>query len=191
MLKRNPYKFAELLIAAMDGFQSFLECKQIVPPKQVPFHVRWVRKFLAFSQVQPGKPATKEDTLRFLRHLARTCEDWQVRQAEEAIRLFYYHRAMQERPGPAEDQGPKAAWRHLSDEMKRGLLLRHRSRSTLKLYLYWLGLFERFLNGKLPAELTGEDIRDFMSHLAVERHVAASTQNQSLQRPCFLLPAHP
>jgi len=60
----------------------------------------------------------------------------------------------------------------------RALRLRHRSYWTEKAYLAWLVRFKEFVKTKHPQELTGEDVQDFLTHLAVEKKISASTQNQ-------------
>ncbi|KAF5429310.1 Integrase [Candidatus Methanophagaceae archaeon] len=42
-----------------------------------------------------------------------------------------------------------------------------------------------FVHGKYPAELGGGELQDYLSYLAVERHVSPSTQNQALNAIVF------
>jgi len=70
----------------------------------------------------------------------------------------------------------------LADEIK----VRHYSRKTLKTYAQWSRQFQRFLNSKPPAELCTEDVKAYLTHLAVKCHVAASTQNQAFNSLLFL-----
>jgi integron integrase len=64
--------------------------------------------------------------------------------------------------------------------------LHHRSVSTEKTYVGWLRGFRRFIGGKEPGDLEGRDLQDFLSYLAVEKHIATSTQNQALNAVLFL-----
>ncbi len=70
----------------------------------------------------------------------------------------------------------------LADEIK----VRHYSRKTLKTYAHWSRQFQRFLKNKPPAELCTEDVKAYLTHLAVKCHVAASTQNQAFNSLLFL-----
>ncbi len=70
--------------------------------------------------------------------------------------------------------------------MRDALRLRHRSLSTEKTYLAWLKGFKAFVDQKDPNHLEGTDHQDFLSHLAVERKVSASKQNQALNAIAFL-----
>ena len=62
----------------------------------------------------------------------------------------------------------------------------HYSRATEKAYLGWIGRYVRFHAGRHPRELGEPEVNRFLSHLAVDRQVAASTQNQALAAVLFL-----
>ena len=69
--------------------------------------------------------------------------------------------------------------------MKNILRLRHRSLSTERTYMYWLRSFYKHLKGTSPYELASSDVRNFMSYLAVEKRISASTQNQAFNAILF------
>jgi integron integrase len=70
----------------------------------------------------------------------------------------------------------------LADEIK----VRHYSRKTLQTYALWSRQFQRYLKDKHPSELTTEDVKEYLTYLAVKCHVAASTQNQAFNALLFL-----
>jgi len=70
----------------------------------------------------------------------------------------------------------------LADEIK----LRHYSRKTLKTYATWSRQFQKFLKNKPPQDLSVDDVKEYLTHLAVKCHVAASTQNQAFNSLLFL-----
>jgi integrase len=74
----------------------------------------------------------------------------------------------------------------LLSEMQRALRLRHYSERTEGAYTAWVRRFVRFSGMRHPRELGPTDVTRFLSSLAVERHVAASTQNQALSALLFL-----
>ena len=60
------------------------------------------------------------------------------------------------------------------------------SDKTISSYSDWIKRFIIF-NGKLhPSELKQENIENFLTHLAVEKNVSASTQNQALSAILYL-----
>src|SRR5918995_3183774 len=63
---------------------------------------------------------------------------------------------------------------------------RHLSYRTEKTYLYWIRRFVWFHNHKHPRELGGPDVESFLTSLAVNNKVSASTQNQALAAVLFL-----
>jgi len=58
--------------------------------------------------------------------------------------------------------------------------------STETTYLQWIKRFILFNDLQHPNDLGAEEIRDFLTHLATHRRVAASTQNQALNALVFL-----
>ena len=46
--------FCGRLQAALDGYAKFLTDKDLAPPKQQPYLVRWVREFLVFAREHAG-----------------------------------------------------------------------------------------------------------------------------------------
>jgi integron integrase len=57
---------------------------------------------------------------------------------------------------------------------------------TEEAYVGWIRRFVRFSGMRHPSEMGEVEIRRFLSNLAVEQHVAASTQNQALAALLFL-----
>ena len=74
----------------------------------------------------------------------------------------------------------------LLDQVKTHLRSLHYSRSTEESYINWIKRFIIFNNKMHPEQLGKDQIRKFLNHLAVERNVSASTQNQALQAILFL-----
>ena len=58
--------------------------------------------------------------------------------------------------------------------------MRHGSRSTEKSYVAWIRRYILFHGKRHPAEMGAPEVAQFLSSLAVEGKVAASTQNQAL-----------
>lgn len=57
--------------------------------------------------------------------------------------------------------------------------------STERTYLTWLRSFYRFVGGKSPDNLSSSDVKDFLTHLAEERRISPSTQNQAFNTVLF------
>jgi hypothetical protein len=68
----------------------------------------------------------------------------------------------------------------LLDQIRQAIRTRHYSYMTEKAYVSWTKRFIFFHNKRHPAEMGETEIAQFLSALAQERHVSASTQNQAL-----------
>src|SRR5262245_17777847 len=82
--------------------------------------------------------------------------------------------------------GPQPAAPKLLDRLSAELRLRHYSRRTEETYRHWIVRFLRFHGCRHPRELGGAEVSAFLTHLAVQEHVAAATQNQALAALLFL-----
>ena len=74
----------------------------------------------------------------------------------------------------------------LLDSVRRLSRLRHHSRRTEQAYVFWIKRYIHFHGLRHPSELGHEEVTSFLSHLASERRVSASTQNQALSALLFL-----
>jgi len=74
----------------------------------------------------------------------------------------------------------------LLDQVPRAIRVHHYSYRTEQAYVSWIRRYIVFHQKRHPAELGAEHIRAFLSTLAVEHRVAASTQNQALAALLFL-----
>ncbi|AMA08911.1 integron integrase [Picosynechococcus sp. PCC 73109] len=76
--------------------------------------------------------------------------------------------------------------RKLLDVVREIIRLKHYSYRTEQSYLDWIRRYLRYHGGRHPREMGKAEIQAFLTHLAVERNVAASTQNQALSALLFL-----
>lgn len=109
-----------------------------------------------------------------------------MKQADYALRLddFSLSRGQQNEQGNL--SGGADEWKKLEEQTHKALRLRHRSLNTEKTYIAWLRRFRDFVEEKRPEALEGRELQDFLSHLAVERRVSASTRNQALNAIVFV-----
>ncbi len=74
----------------------------------------------------------------------------------------------------------------LLDQVRDVIRLKHYSIRTERAYGDWIRRFILFHDKRHPREMGSAEIEAFLTHLAVERQVAASTQNQALNALVFL-----
>jgi hypothetical protein len=83
--------------------------------------------------------------------------------------------------------GPTGAPKpRLLDRVREAIRARHYSRRTEKAYVAWIRRYILFHGKRHPLEMGGPDVTRFLTALAVEGHVAGSTQNQALSALLFL-----
>jgi len=81
---------------------------------------------------------------------------------------------------------PAPKSRKLLDQIRDAIRLKHYSYSTEKTYVHWARRYILFHNKRHPAEMGAVEIETFLTHLAKEDNVSASTQNQALNALLFL-----
>ena len=74
----------------------------------------------------------------------------------------------------------------LLDRVREAVRVRHYSRRTEEAYVTWIRRFIVFHGKRHPSQMGGDEIGRYLTYLAVERKVSASTQNQALSALLFL-----
>ena len=73
----------------------------------------------------------------------------------------------------------------LLDRVREVLRRRHYSIRTEQAYVAWIRRFILYHGKRHPQTMGAREVEAFLSHLAVARKVAASTQNQAFNASCF------
>lgn len=74
----------------------------------------------------------------------------------------------------------------LLDNVRRTMRVQHYSYRTEKTYIYWIKQYIVFHGIKHPNTMGADELNAFLTHLAVDKKVTASTQNQALSALLFL-----
>ncbi len=77
-------------------------------------------------------------------------------------------------------------WDGVLAGLKDAITVRHYSPKTLKTYSAWARKFRIFLESKNPVDIDVGDVKDFLTWLAVDQNVSASSQNQAFNGLLFL-----
>ncbi len=75
---------------------------------------------------------------------------------------------------------------NLLDQVRRAVRVRHYSIRTEKTYVDWIRRFILFHKKRHPKDMAAKEINEYLSYLATDRNVAASTQGQALSAIVFL-----
>lgn len=179
----------------LPDFQQYLLSRKLVPEKSVTFYAYWANRYLTFSKRLKNADAA-EALRRFLEDLQsrENIADWQIQQAKEAIQLYTDHFHGGKKAGIADDDAKTTLAPFDKDlvmvNMQKAIRVKHYSLSTERTYMDWARRFFDYagnMKGGLLRETPGaEDIREFLTHLAVHKKVSASTQNQAFNALLFL-----
>jgi integron integrase len=151
--------------------------------------LKWLRFYLDFCAKYRHPPRDPDSLEPFLQKLASKGQT-PSRQEQAAASVAVYYDLIAEWAADAE--AGKAApvkkdpWDECYRQLKAEIALRHYSPKTLQTYRTWIRQFQNWLAEKGPDEVDSKDARAFLTHLAVDRHVAASTQNQAFNALLFL-----
>jgi len=72
------------------------------------------------------------------------------------------------------------------NQVRQIIRVKNYSIRTEQAYVSWIKKFIRFNQYRHPSELHDEDVERYLTHLAVNRNVAANTQNQALNALAFV-----
>jgi integron integrase len=156
-------------------FSQFLRTKYHYDGKVLIYMQKWVADYLAYAKSR-GKNGS---IAGFLSIMSRRYEPFQVVQAKKAISLYLFFRKESAAGPPKSSYKSRAEcpadWTAAEKEMRRVLRLQDHAYRTEKCYLGWVNRFAIW-TAKTPGQLDTNDVKHFLSHLAVDRRVASGTQ---------------
>ncbi|MEA3368756.1 MAG: integron integrase [Candidatus Ratteibacteria bacterium] len=177
-------------------FQKYLVSHKLVSEKNVSYYAHWVSKFLAFSNSNENL----NQDLRLRKFLSRLgaqkdISDWQVQQAEQALRLYIEHfldgNTSKLYPNLPQNQQKHPILSEILSKMREAIRIKHYSYKTERSYIDWVKRFYNYIfNVKREDSnvhsLESDDVTSFLSHLAIKQRVSSSTQNQAFNALLFL-----
>ena len=184
----------------LSSYGDFLLKQQMVAPGKEQYFVMWLRRY--FNQEPSFKGKTWEDKLpQFLDLLALEPQiaPWQVDQAEQAVRLYFFNFFARQKipvgksePGPAGKKSGVFDSQQALVDLKEWMRIKHYAYKTEQSYLSWCKRFFSYsreckgCSESGDVVVTPELIKDFLAHLATRNKVSKSTQNQAFSALLFL-----
>ena len=143
----------------------------------------WCERFIRFHSKRHPRELGIDEVARFLDCLAQTDKEpvrslAASRQALEVLYRDVLHLDLGELPLP---RPPR-----LLGQVRQVLRGRHYSLRTEECYVQWIVRFIRFHNKRHPRDMGAAEVAQFLTDLAVQGRVAASTPNQALNALVFL-----
>jgi integron integrase len=146
-------------------------------------HAYWTRRLVLFHNKRHPRDLTPGDVLLFLRHVAHTEKDSLhcLEEAHAALTFLY-----QDVLGLDVGELPFPDPPRLLDRLRRACRVRQFSPRTEKCYAEWAARFIRFHGLRHPNSMGAPEVELFLTDLAANGHVAASTQDQAFHALVFL-----
>ena len=158
--------------AKLEEFEVHLRKLNMVTENQLPYLLWWVRHHLTLEEPEEALYADILDR--------EGKQDWQIRQALDAVKLYHQFTGKQKVERYSLDSVDPV------DILIEKLRIRHYSRSTVRTYSYWSRKYLRFCSEREMESRNDPSFVAYMSFLALRKHVAASTQNQAFNAILFL-----
>ncbi|MBT3176926.1 MAG: integron integrase [Desulfobacula sp.] len=181
-------KYNLLLMNSDIALDQYVHCK------------KWLRYYLDFCKKYSHSYTDAKSLFLFVEKLKQKAQTpSQQSQAKKAVELYYSGVEKSESvseitvsdPDICEEIKPFSSdviddpWDIAVDSIKNEIKLRHYSKKTLKAYSLWAEKLRYFTKNKLPESLTPEDVKAFLTFLAVKKKVSASSQNQAFNGLLF------
>jgi integron integrase len=165
-----------------------------VPPDHYKDFRKWLRYYLDFCQKYQHPYADENSLLLFLKKLKQKNQPADQRaQAQKAVRLYYSGLGRENDPQTGMVQNnvaeagrsfdieqPTSPWTGAMESLKNEISVRHYSKKTWKAYSLWTQKLSYFVEEKQPETLRPDDVKEFLTFLAVKKKVSASSQNQAI-----------
>ena len=177
----------------INELEIFFKQKINFPETKIKYYVSWINKFVSYYSGSIDN-VSEMDLRQFCDFLRiKGFENWQINQAREAvvlyIELFLEKSIISDKMADAEIESAPFlmnTWDQVKDKFIEIIRLRHYSYNTEKTYREWMRRFIKYNNLSTPDGVTSQHVRQFLTHLAVDRKVASSTQNQAFNALLFL-----
>lgn len=172
-----------------------------IAPDQYVHCKKWLRYYLGFCKKYSHLYEDAKSLLLFLEKLKEKKQTLsQQAQAKRAVELYYsgieksisqaelpvsYNDEVQEELKMFKPAAIDDPWCIAIESIKNEITFRHYSKKTSKAYSLWAQKLRYFTKNKLPESLTAEDVKSFLTFLAVKKNVSASSQNQAFNALLF------
>ncbi|MBN2617845.1 MAG: integron integrase [Spirochaetales bacterium] len=152
-------------------YGEYLLQNKVISNEKIPYFEKWVEGYEKFKCQN-----SEEKIDLYLKQLEDKVPEWRYRQARLAI-IYYLRFTDKKETNPS--------WDKIQHKTKEELRFQHKSYNTEKNYIYWLNNFINYYQ-KEPEKVTEEDIKKFLTHIAIHNNVAVATQKQAFNALLFV-----
>ncbi len=178
-----------------EQFEKFLKEVAQIKDKEILHYSRWAMLFHSYFPVTNNANERTKLLEEFKHKLTSKFAQWQVKQAILAVRYYWYFSDGNQNIGNQQQTGQNNNddddfENGIIDEFRKILRLMHRSYKTELSYISWV---KRFLKSVKKTKkcnqlshITQDDLKRFLTYLAIEERVSAATQQQAFNALLFL-----
>ena len=162
------------------AFKQYLITTAGIPGHILKYYINWLKMFLAYTEEYGESP---ENITGFKNHLQliNRFSDWQITQAIDAV---HHYNEFRFKLSKTVNKQLTPDWKSIIVKTREQLRFRHKSWQTEKIYLRWLKDFASYVDSK-PVKIDSEDLKQYLTHLAVIRNVSQNTQKQAFNALLF------
>jgi len=106
----------------LQAFEQFLIKKEDIPGKNATYYVKWVYDCYRFVNKPETQQLTNEQTAEYLSLLTKKHDDWQVQQADRALKLYGYFLSRWQRSEDRASVDSQDTWKEIEKKMRQASL---------------------------------------------------------------------
>jgi len=144
--------------------------------------VSWARAFILFHNKRHPSELGLAEATHFLEHVVKTATEPLPALAQARAALTFLYGGVL---GIDLGELPQPRPPRLLDQLRLVLRVRHYAPSTEDCYVQWARRFILFHRKRHPRTMSAAEVEQFLTYLAVDGHVSASSQNQALNALLF------
>ena len=114
----------------LELFRSYLSENARIKVKYIPYYLKWISECYAYINESIEHHISSEQKQRFLSHMSKSREDWQVKHADYALRLYNFFLSRQWKEPSSDSANFENEWKIIEDNTRNALRLRYRSPNT-------------------------------------------------------------
>ena len=175
----------------LEKFEHYLTSMNIVPKQQIQFYCKWINQFLNLELRNP-ELSDQDKIISWISKVSRNddIKDWQVQQAEEAVKIYLEWRltdGIEEFSDSRLDENlNQMTVGKVLNKTKELIRLRHYSYRTEGTYLDWINRYINYGRDHKASLRSPGTLKAYLTYLAMERKVAKATQSQAFNALLFL-----
>lgn len=99
----------------LEPFRRYLSENARIKVKYIPYYLKWISECYSYINRSIEQHISSEQKQQFLSHMSRSHEDWQVKQADYALRLYNFFLSRHREEFSHDSANFKNEWKMIED----------------------------------------------------------------------------